>query len=77
LLEAELATGRMHQIRVHAQALGYPVVGDTRYGGPDAERLYLHAHALRLRHPLTGAFVEVQSEPPRWAMPSDTSNAAT
>lgn len=36
-------TGRTHQLRVHCQALGYPIVGDKIYGAPDEGRLHLHA----------------------------------
>ncbi len=56
LLEAEAITGRTHQIRVHCQYLGCPIVGDARYGdavadrrlGHDARRLMLHASRLIL-----------------------------
>ncbi len=57
LLEARLMTGRTHQIRVHAYALGYPLVGDTLYGGAPSElieRPALHAHTLTITSPLTG-----------------------
>jgi RluA family pseudouridine synthase len=71
LLEAQLETGRTHQIRVHAQALGHPIVGDRRYG--DAEqaseesRLHLHAWRLRFEHPQDGTPVDVRAELPAWA----------
>lgn len=63
LLEAELKTGRTHQIRVHLAALGHAIAGDTKYG--DAERnkvlkklglrrMFLHAARLEMNHPLTG-----------------------
>jgi len=47
-VELEPLTGRSHQLRVHLQALGCPIVGDTLYGGADAPRLMLHASWLRL-----------------------------
>lgn len=54
-LELELETGRTHQIRVHLAAIGYPVLGDTRYGGiagpGGATRTMLHATRLELPHP--------------------------
>ena len=53
LLEAEPITGRTHQIRVHAAEHGFPVLGDTLYGGSPAARLCLHAQELTLRHPIT------------------------
>ena len=44
-------TGRTHQLRVHMQHLGHPIVGDLLYGGEPGERLYLHAHELDLKLP--------------------------
>ena len=66
LLELRIDTGRTHQIRVHLASLGHPVVGDTLYGAPRALRAgngagvslprnFLHAAALQLEHPRTGA----------------------
>jgi len=43
LVEAEIRTGRTHQIRIHLASIGHPVAGDRRYGGPKAARLMLHA----------------------------------
>lgn len=60
LVEAHLLTGRTHQIRVHAQHLGHPLVGDDKYGRDSDNasfkarglaRLFLHARALRLTLP--------------------------
>jgi len=50
-------TGRTHQLRVHMQALGHPILGDTLYASgaaADRPRLMLHAAELRLTHPMTG-----------------------
>ena len=61
-LEAELLTGRTHQIRVHLAHLGHPVLGDERYGDFDLnrrlrkdglKRMFLHAASLAFTHPLT------------------------
>ena len=46
LLECTLYTGRTHQIRVHLSSLGLPLLGDTLYGGLQAQRIYLHSCEL-------------------------------
>ncbi|HZC04765.1 MAG TPA: RluA family pseudouridine synthase [Ktedonobacterales bacterium] len=56
LLEAQLETGRTHQIRVHLAAVHHPVVGDLTYGRPQnpmPPRQFLHAAHLEFRHPIT------------------------
>ncbi len=72
LLRAHLHTGRTHQIRVHLQSVGHPVVGDDTYGGGGGRRLaglppkrfFLHAAWLRFRHPVTGELVDLRSPLP-------------
>ena len=67
LLRVSLETGRTHQIRVHMQAIGHPVVGDRAYGGPmrfGLQRQFLHAARLAFVHPLTGDQIDVSSELP-------------
>lgn len=57
LLDVRLETGRTHQVRVHLAAVDLPVSGDPTYGvrgDLDLERQFLHAHRLRLTHPVTG-----------------------
>ena len=57
LVEFKLATGRTHQIRVHAKYINHPVVGDITYGKKDTFGLngqLLHAYKLELTHPTTG-----------------------
>jgi 23S rRNA pseudouridine1911/1915/1917 synthase len=62
LVRCELVTGRMHQIRVHLAARGWPIVGDEVYGcatgletgGPTFQRQALHAWRVSLSHPVTG-----------------------
>ena len=53
----EPLTGRTHQLRVHMQALGHSILGDTLYGGNAggrSPRLLLHAHTLDFKHPVSG-----------------------
>jgi 23S rRNA pseudouridine955/2504/2580 synthase len=78
LLEAELKTGRTHQIRVHLQSTHCPIVGDDKYGdfalnrelqkadGSRAalKRMFLHAYRLGFEHPLTGDPVNVEAPLP-------------
>ena len=63
LLECTLETGRTHQIRVHLQAIGHPVVGDPTYGGArqgvEPGRPFLHAAELAFAHPVTGERIVV------------------
>jgi 23S rRNA pseudouridine1911/1915/1917 synthase len=68
LVRCELETGRTHQIRVHLQAIGHPVVGDAAYGGSRPglvlDRPFLHATALEFAHPVTGVIVRVEEPLP-------------
>jgi 23S rRNA pseudouridine955/2504/2580 synthase len=74
LLEAELLTGRTHQIRVHALHLGHPVLGDDKYGDfvlnkalrkRGLNRMFLHARALEFAHPVTGEKMRLEAALPR------------
>ncbi len=67
LLEAQLKTGRTHQIRVHLAHLGFPILGDEKYGDfglnrdlkrDGLKRMALHAWRMTYRHPLTAAPME-------------------
>jgi len=62
LVEVTLKSGRKNQIRVHFSEAGHPVVGDVKYGGMPASRLYLHALRLRFVHPHTGKWMEFSDE---------------
>jgi 23S rRNA pseudouridine1911/1915/1917 synthase len=67
LLRVRLETGRTHQIRVHMQAIGHPVVGDRAYDGPmrfGLKRQFLHAERLAFPHPVTGEELELESPLP-------------
>jgi 23S rRNA pseudouridine1911/1915/1917 synthase len=75
LIEADLHTGRTHQIRVHFSALNCPVVGDTLYGAPRQERVpsgllpslgrnFLHSARVAFAHPRTGKRISVRAPLP-------------
>ena len=51
LIELKPTTGRTHQLRVHLNYLKHPIVGDTLYGGEQANRMYLHAKSLEITLP--------------------------
>ena len=61
-------TGRSHQLRVHMQSLGHPILGDRLYAHAEAlamaDRLLLHAAGLSFRHPQNGERVSLTSSPP-------------
>jgi 23S rRNA pseudouridine955/2504/2580 synthase len=62
LLEAQLVTGRTHQLRVQLSHLGFPILGDDKYGDfalnkslvkHGLKRMFLHSSETKIRHPLT------------------------
>ena len=70
LVEAELETGRTHQIRVHMAYIHHPLVGDEIYGKKDnkfkVQGQMLHAKYLGFVHPSTGKFVEFEKDVPEY-----------
>jgi 23S rRNA pseudouridine955/2504/2580 synthase len=73
-----LRTGRTHQIRVHLAHLGFPIVGDDKYGdfdlnkrldrgeeGARLQRMFLHAMQMRFNHPVSSEPMDLQSPLPR------------
>jgi 23S rRNA pseudouridine955/2504/2580 synthase len=73
LLEAQLLTGRTHQIRVHLQQLGHPIAGDDKYGDfqwnrdlarVGLKRMFLHAARLSVVHPVTAQTLTLESPLP-------------
>tara|TARA_B100000029_G_scaffold514697_1_gene618496 strand:+ start:633 stop:1592 length:960 start_codon:yes stop_codon:yes gene_type:complete len=73
LVRVQLKTGRMHQIRSHAAAIGHPVIGDRKYGSSVAnkkyrkmglKRLFLHATEVKFPHPTTEKYMSIKSTLP-------------
>jgi 23S rRNA pseudouridine955/2504/2580 synthase len=73
LLQAQLKTGRTHQIRVHLAHLGFPIVGDDKYGDFELNkrlakqglrRMFLHAWKLAFVHPVTGDRIRLEAPLP-------------
>ena len=76
LLDCDIRTGRTHQIRVHLASLGYPIIGDDKYGdfalnkfvaavkNGGLKRMFLHAHTMRFAHPLTGEKLSIEAPLP-------------
>ena len=67
LVELKLETGRTHQIRVHMAHIGHPLAGDELYEGPCnrfSGRQALHSYMLKLKHPVTGEMLHIQSPLP-------------
>jgi 23S rRNA pseudouridine955/2504/2580 synthase len=74
LLEAQLKTGRTHQIRVHLSHLGFPIAGDDKYGDfarnkelikQGLKRMFLHAHSITFIHPLTAEAMQLSAPVPK------------
>jgi len=74
LVEAELKTGRTHQIRVHLAHLGFPIAGDDKYGDfalnkrlakkqqeTVLSRMFLHAFKTVIKHPITGELLSIEA----------------
>ena len=69
LVEAMPTTGRTHQVRVHAKALGHPLVGDVLYGAAESKiiaRPALHAWSLTFTHPITHERLTFKAEYPQY-----------
>lgn len=74
LIEVEIKTGRTHQIRVHMDSIGHPIVGDNVYGSVPINRFFkekfgldrqfLHAKKLSFKHPKTGKTLSLEAELP-------------
>jgi 23S rRNA pseudouridine1911/1915/1917 synthase len=73
MVEAQIKTGRTHQIRVHFSYYGHPIIGDSVYGNKITQQIaenlgltrqFLHAAVLGFTHPKTGEWVEFKSELP-------------
>lgn len=73
LVNAQLQTGKTHQIRIHLQHLTYPIAGDDKYGDfilnrqlakIGLKRMFLHAHHVQFTHPITDKIIDIKCELP-------------
>ena len=62
LLQVFIDTGRKNQIRVHMNLIGTSILGDKKYGGNKAKRLYLHSNILEFIHPVSGKNVYIKCD---------------
>ena len=62
LLQVFIDTGRKNQIRVHMNLIGTSILGDKKYGGSKAKRLYLHSNILEFIHPVSGKNVFIKCD---------------
>lgn len=69
LVECRPVTGRLHQVRVHMESIGSPILGDTLYApkgvAAAARRLALHAHRIAFTHPVSGEKIDIRSPCPK------------
>ncbi len=70
-IELQPFTGRTHQLRVHMAAIGHPIVGDGKYGGPAAfltggisRKMHLHSRRIAVDHP-DGGKIDIEAELPQ------------
>ncbi len=76
LVEFTPKTGRMHQLRIHANKIAHPIIGDPKYGNRhhnhmfiekfEIDKLFLHAKSLEFKHPFTIESVKVEIELPEF-----------
>jgi 23S rRNA pseudouridine955/2504/2580 synthase len=73
-VELQPLTGRTHQLRAHMASIGHPIVGDAKYGGPEAfltggisRKLHLHARRIRIDSPSGGAIDVTAELPPHFS----------
>ncbi len=77
-IEVDLITGRHHQIRCSFSEIGFPILGDLKYGSKRSNKdggIYLHSREIYFTHPVTKEEINIKAEPPKsglWsASPSD------
>jgi 23S rRNA pseudouridine1911/1915/1917 synthase len=64
LLSIRLVTGRKNQIRVHFAHMGFPILGDEKYGEKEGPHLYLHSESLEFIHPVTKKRIRLEAPVP-------------
>ena len=77
-IEVDLITGRHHQIRCSFSEIGFPILGDLKYGSQRSNKdsgIYLHSREVYFTHPVSKEEINIKAEPPRYGLwsvsPSD------
>ena len=68
LLEIKIETGRHHQIRCSFSEIGFPILGDLKYGSKRSNKdggIYLHSREIYFTHPVTKEEINIKAEPPK------------
>ena len=68
LIEVDLITGRHHQIRCNFSEIGFPILGDLKYGSKRSNKdggIYLHSKSIEFNHPVTKKEVKIDADPPK------------
>lgn len=67
LIEVDLITGRHHQIRCNFSKIGFPILGDLKYGSKRSNKdggIYLHSKSIEFNHPVTKKVILINADPP-------------
>ena len=67
MIEVDLITGRHHQIRCNFSKIGFPILGDLKYGSKRSNKdggIYLHSKSIEFNHPVTKKVILINADPP-------------
>ena len=70
-IEVDLITGRHHQIRCNFSEIGFPILGDLKYGSPRSNKdggIYLHSREVHFTHPVSKKEINIKAKPPKFGL---------